>query len=74
MKVLIVRRSAPLKEIIEQTNKHSQNLYAELLFRTLGAVYGGKGTTEKSVRAMVDTLEGMGIRGKSLAIYDGSGL
>ncbi len=74
MKVLVTRRSAPLREIIEQTNKHSQNLYAELLFRTLGAVYGGKGTTEKSVQAMVDSLEGMGIRGNSLAIYDGSGL
>ncbi len=74
MKVLATRRSASLSDIIEQTNKRSQNLYAELLFRTLGAVYGGKGTTEKSVRVMVESLATMGIRGDSIAIYDGSGL
>jgi serine-type D-Ala-D-Ala carboxypeptidase/endopeptidase (penicillin-binding protein 4) len=74
IKVLATRQSAPLSDIIEQTNKRSQNLYAELLFRTLGAAYGGRGTTEKSAQVMADTLSTMGIRGDSLAIYDGSGL
>ena len=74
MKVLATRRSPPLNDIIEQVNKRSQNLYAELLFRTLGAVYAGRGTTEKSVQVMVESLAAMGIRGDSLSIYDGSGL
>ena len=74
MKVLASRRSPPLSDIIEQVNKRSQNLYAELLFRTLGAVCAGKGTQEKSAQVMVESLAAMGIRGDSLAIYDGSGL
>jgi D-alanyl-D-alanine carboxypeptidase/D-alanyl-D-alanine-endopeptidase (penicillin-binding protein 4) len=74
MKVLAFHRSPPLSDIIEQVNKRSQNLYAELLFRTLGAVCAGRGTQEKSVQVMVESLAAMGIRGDSLAIYDGSGL
>lgn len=74
MKMLLTRRSPPLSDIIEQTNKRSQNLYAELLFRTLGVAHGGRGTTEKSVQAMVQPLAAMGIRPDSIAIYDGSGL
>jgi serine-type D-Ala-D-Ala carboxypeptidase/endopeptidase (penicillin-binding protein 4) len=74
MRTLVTRRSAPLAEIIEQTNKRSQNLYAELLFRTLGATYGGRGTTEKSVQAMTESLAAMGIPPDSIGIYDGSGL
>jgi D-alanyl-D-alanine carboxypeptidase/D-alanyl-D-alanine-endopeptidase (penicillin-binding protein 4) len=74
MRFLATRRSAPLSSIIEQTNKRSQNLYAELLFRTLGATYGGRGTTEKSVQVMTQSLSEMGIKPESIAIYDGSGL
>ena len=74
METLATRRSAPLCDIIDQTNKRSQNLYAELLFRTLGAVYRGRGTTEKSVQVMMEALAAMGISGDSLAVYDGSGL
>jgi D-alanyl-D-alanine carboxypeptidase/D-alanyl-D-alanine-endopeptidase (penicillin-binding protein 4) len=71
---LITHQSLPLSRIIEHVNKHSQNLYAELLFRTLGAVCAGEGSTEKSVKVMKQTLADMGIRADSLAIYDGSGL
>lgn len=74
MRTLVTRRSASLAEIIEQTNKRSQNLYAELLFRTLGATYGGRGTTEKSAQVMAESLAAMGIRPDSIGIYDGSGL
>ena len=74
MKVIATRQSEPLSEIIEHVNKSSQNLYAELLFRTLGAVYGGRGTTEKATQVMTDSLAAMGITKESLAIYDGSGL
>ncbi len=74
MKVMVSRQSEPLAEIIEHVNKRSQNLYAELLFRTLGAVYGGRGTTEKAAQVMTESLATMGISEDSLAIYDGSGL
>ncbi len=74
MTPLITHQSPPLSRIIEHVNKRSQNLYAELLFRTLGAVCAGEGSTEKSVKVMKQTLADMGIRADSLAIYDGSGL
>ena len=37
MNLLLVHRSQPLSEIIVILNKESQNLYAELLIRTIGA-------------------------------------
>lgn len=67
-------RSPPLSLIIEQVNKRSQNLYAELLLRTLGSVYHGEGSAEKGVQVVKETLSVMGIPVDSLAIYDGSGL
>ncbi len=74
MRVLLSHRSAPLSRIVEETNKSSQNLCAELLFRTLGTLSGGRGTTESAVNVMLESLAAMGIPPGSLAIYDGSGL
>ncbi len=74
MTPMMTHQSPPLSRIIEHVNKRSQNLYAELLFRTLGAVCAGEGSTEKSVKVMKQTLAEIGIPGNSLAIYDGSGL
>lgn len=74
MRVLVSHRSPPLSRIIREVNKRSQNLYAELLFRTLGALYGGGGTGGESARVVKESLAAMGIPPDSLAIYDGSGL
>ncbi len=71
---LASHRSAPLKTIIEHTNKESQNLYAELLFRTVGAVSAGAGSAARAADAMRRSLEKMGISSDSLDIHDGSGL
>ena len=43
MSILLSHRSPPLSRIIEETNKSSRNLYAELLFRTLGTLSGRGG-------------------------------
>ncbi len=74
MRAIASRQSEPLGEIIEHVNKRSQNLYAELLFRTLGAIYRGRGTTKNSVEVVLESLAAMGIPKDSLAVYDGSGL
>jgi len=74
MKVLVTHRSEPLGRIIREVNKRSQNLYAEILFRTLGALYGGGGTGGESARVVKESLAAMGIPPDALAIYDGSGL
>ncbi len=74
MRILLSHRSASLSRIIRETNKRSQNLYAELLFRTLGTLSGGRGTADEAVSVVLESLAAMGIPPDSLAIYDGSGL
>ena len=49
--------------------KVSQNLYAELLLRTLGAAAGKPGTD-----ALAETLTGWGMSSGAVAVGDGSGL
>jgi serine-type D-Ala-D-Ala carboxypeptidase/endopeptidase (penicillin-binding protein 4) len=74
LRVLATYQSVPLSVIVRHTNKESHNLYAELLFRTLGATYEGVGSAENAARVIKQTLMLMGISESSLAIYDGSGL
>lgn len=74
MKVLASYESPPLSEIIKVINKRSQNFYAEQVFRTLGKIFGGEGSTQKSVEVMKSTLAQIGIPPDLISIYDGSGL
>lgn len=74
MKVLASYESPPLSEIIKVINKRSQNFYAEQLFRTLGKIFGGEGSTQKSVEVVKNTLAQIGIPPEEISIYDGSGL
>jgi serine-type D-Ala-D-Ala carboxypeptidase/endopeptidase (penicillin-binding protein 4) len=71
---IMTHMSPPLWTIIRQMNKSSHNLSAELLFRTLGAVCYGKGSSANGARAMQETLEGAGIVPEEIFIGDGSGL
>lgn len=72
-RVLAAYRSAPLSEIGTQMMKTSQNLYAETLFRTLGA-RGGSGTSAGGRKAVEDVLTSWGIAPDSYVMADGSGL
>jgi D-alanyl-D-alanine carboxypeptidase/D-alanyl-D-alanine-endopeptidase (penicillin-binding protein 4) len=74
MRLVASYRSPPLSVIIGHVNKRSQNLYAELLFRTLGSIYAAEGSTEKSAHVVKEWLSNVGILPDTLAIYDGSGL
>ncbi len=74
MKVLAYYESPPLSEIIKVINKRSQNFYAEQVFRTLGKIFGGEGSTQKSVEVIKNTLAQIGIPPDGISIYDGSGL
>lgn len=73
MKRVAEHISPPLKEIIKITNKLSKNLYAEQMFRTLGKVLGGEGSTAASAGVIRDQLSLMGIPDGPMAVYDGSG-
>jgi D-alanyl-D-alanine carboxypeptidase/D-alanyl-D-alanine-endopeptidase (penicillin-binding protein 4) len=59
---------------VKQINKPSQNLYAELLFKTLGAQLAGEGSARAAAGVMAGTLSDWGIPSSSIVIQDGSGL
>ncbi len=73
---LIVRQnSRPLSDIIRGLNKHSNNLSAEQILKTIGAeMFGLPGTTEKGLLAVQKYLVYMGVPLGSFDLADGSGL
>jgi D-alanyl-D-alanine carboxypeptidase/D-alanyl-D-alanine-endopeptidase (penicillin-binding protein 4) len=78
--------SEPLSAIIHHTNKESDNLYAELLLRTIGKERGAsvpdpnprknreRGDDESGTAVVRSWLKSKGIATDGLAIQDGSGL
>lgn len=66
--------SAPLSDIIAETNRKSNNLYAETLMKTLGKEYCGSGCYDSSYVAVGGLLEETGVTGHKTIIRDGSGL
>lgn len=73
---LIVRQtSRSLSDIIRGLNKHSNNLSAEQILKTIGAeMFGLPGTTEKGLLAVQKYLVHMGVPLGSFDLADGSGL
>ncbi len=75
-------QSPPFSVIAAQTLKPSQNLYTELILRTLGKVTPPPATTsslgqtseELGLEAVKSFLKTVGIRPEALALDDGSGL
>jgi D-alanyl-D-alanine carboxypeptidase/D-alanyl-D-alanine-endopeptidase (penicillin-binding protein 4) len=66
--------SPPLREILPLLNKPSDNLIAECLMRTLGAVIHRDGSAAAGERVMLDFLKEAGLDLSALNIVDGSGL
>lgn len=77
--------SQPLSEIVRRTNKESDNLYAELILRTLGrersqfatqpeAPGRERGDDEVGLAVVREWLTRAGIATTRLALHDGSGL
>lgn len=68
---LATDRSPPMAELVRATNRFSDNFYAELLLKVLGAEEGAAGTTAAGAAVVRRTLEQLGLRP---TISDGSGL
>jgi D-alanyl-D-alanine carboxypeptidase/D-alanyl-D-alanine-endopeptidase (penicillin-binding protein 4) len=71
---LAVIESMPLSDELRILNKISQNLHAEILLRTLGAVVKGEGSDEKGLEAVAEFLREINARMKGVRLRDGSGL
>ncbi|MFQ5604835.1 MAG: D-alanyl-D-alanine carboxypeptidase/D-alanyl-D-alanine-endopeptidase [bacterium] len=73
--LLVKHLSAPLTEIVMNTNKVSDNLSAELLLKTLGAeIYGVPGTAKKGFYAINKFMHEIGADTTSYKLADGSGV
>jgi serine-type D-Ala-D-Ala carboxypeptidase/endopeptidase (penicillin-binding protein 4) len=64
--------SLPMAQLAAITNQPSDNFYAEMLVKGLGARFGSAGTTPAGIAVMRTTLRGIGVR--PTAMVDGSGL
>jgi D-alanyl-D-alanine carboxypeptidase/D-alanyl-D-alanine-endopeptidase (penicillin-binding protein 4) len=69
-----VERSAPLSAIIAVMNKSSDNFFAEMLTKGLGASFGAAGSTTAGIGVERAFLVSQGISSQTFAITDGSGL
>lgn len=66
--------SAPLLKILKRINKHSDNLFADHVFKAIGFHRLGKGTLDNSTAAIKEQLGKMGVDTTGLEIADGCGL
>lgn len=66
--------SRPLSDYLAVINKESNNLFAELVFRSVGRAAEGRGTREASAQAVKRTLALIGVDTTGLVQIDGSGL
>lgn len=66
--------SPELARIAFETNHESNNLYAEILYHTIGKEVCGSGDFAPSLKAVQECLKGMGLDPAEVCIQDGSGL
>jgi serine-type D-Ala-D-Ala carboxypeptidase/endopeptidase (penicillin-binding protein 4) len=71
---VFTHKSVPLKTIIRELNKNSNNFYAEQLLKTIGLEISNYGTTENGVKACKNLFGSMGINLDNMEMADGSGL
>ena len=73
-RLLAAHLSIPLAQDITLTNKTSQNLHAELIFRLLGKTFGSDGSFAQASRVERQFLLDAGVNDSDFFMYDGSGM
>lgn len=71
---LASRVSPPLVELLQVTDKTSQNLHAELMLREVGRVTRRSGTREAGLEEMATLFKEAGVEHGDARVEDGSGL
>lgn len=72
--VIYTHYSPPLKEIIAEINKNSNNHYAEQLFRYLALQNEKVATNSGAIKVITNFWKSKGLNVNQLFLYDGSGL
>jgi serine-type D-Ala-D-Ala carboxypeptidase/endopeptidase (penicillin-binding protein 4) len=70
-KSVAVIRSPPISEIVNTTDVYSDNFFAEMLEKLLGARFGGAGTTAAGTKVVEEYAQSLG---SDIQQIDGSGL
>jgi D-alanyl-D-alanine carboxypeptidase/D-alanyl-D-alanine-endopeptidase (penicillin-binding protein 4) len=73
-RVLARHVSEPLTAYLEVINRESNNLFAELVFRSVGRSMTGEGSPQASTRAVSAALSSIGVDLRGAVQVDGSGL
>jgi D-alanyl-D-alanine carboxypeptidase/D-alanyl-D-alanine-endopeptidase (penicillin-binding protein 4) len=73
-RVIATRSSAPLSALAGYFLKVSQNLYADMLLKTIGRAAGRPGSVVEGVRVVRETIAGWGVAPDEIVMNDGSGL
>ncbi len=71
---ILVHRSLPLKTLIKELNKNSNNFYAEQILKTIGSEIYNYGSIDEGVKACKEIFNSMGINADYMVMADGSGL
>lgn len=71
---IFTHSSVPLRLIIREMNKNSNNFYAEQLLKTIGLEENDFGSVDNGVKACKVLFNDMGINSESMIMADGSGL
>lgn len=71
---LAIDLSEPLAVVVRHMNRESDNFYAELVLKELGAALAGRGTSQAGAAVVLDALEEAGVPVEGVHIADGSGL
>jgi D-alanyl-D-alanine carboxypeptidase/D-alanyl-D-alanine-endopeptidase (penicillin-binding protein 4) len=66
--------SPPVREIVGQLLRESDNQTGEMLVKELGWRYGGGGSTREGIAVARDTIAELGLPSAGLEVIDGSGL
>lgn len=72
--ILATHVSPPLRDYLAVVNKKSNNLFTELIFRTLGRAAGGHASPAASARRVQENLNAMGVDTRGVIQLDGCGL
>ena len=74
VRVLATHRSGPLATIVEPLLRHSDNLFAEQIWRVAARVATGNAGTAAAERHAKNVLARCGVDGQGMVLADGSGL
>ncbi|HEY9598701.1 MAG TPA: D-alanyl-D-alanine carboxypeptidase/D-alanyl-D-alanine-endopeptidase, partial [Cyanophyceae cyanobacterium] len=74
MRELAAIESPPLAELVKETNQQSNNLYAEVLLRTLGNEGDHTANSDAGLASLKQRLTQLGVNPESYDLIDGSGL